>query len=574
MAPGWGESLRPARARSSLPPPFFCRGPDAARPTLGVLVSSSNPPGGPQGPEYLEQGGGAPLDPSRENRPGGRRGRRPALVVGAVLAVALVGGGAWAVSSFLATGSQPAEALPDSTLGYVSIDLDPGGGQKIEAIRTLRKFPAFREQIGLQTDDDVRRRIFEELQQESPCAGLDYADDVEPWLGHRAAVAALDTGADRPTAVAVVQVTDEGAARDGLDKIGACAQGDGGTGYAIDGGWAVIAETDEIARGVVDGAADAPLSDDADFQSWTGEVGDPGVVAMYAAPAAGAYLAENLDGLGSVLGPGAMAGATTGATSALEEFRGAAATVRFHDGALELEVAADSSATASGAYAEDRGDDVLATLPADTAAALGIGFSDGWFRQLAEQLSSYAGGAASTDDFLAMLSEASGLDLPADAETLAGESLAVAVGSGLDPDTLANSSDGSDVPVAIKVKGDAEEIESVLDKVRGRLGSGASALGSDSDGDVVAIGPNPAFRSTVLADGGLGVSDTFTAVVPRAAGASAILFVNFDAGGDWLAKLAGGDQQATENLEPLAGLGISAWQQGEAGHALLRLTTN
>ena len=52
-----------------------------------------------------------------------------------------------------------------------------------------------------------------------------------------------------------------------------------------------------------------------------------------------------------------------------------------------------------------------------------------------------------------------------------------------------------------------------------------------------------------------------------------MLFVNFDAGDNWLAKLAGDDQQVADNLEPLQGLGMSAWQSGDAGHALLPRST-
>ena len=71
----------------------------------------------------------------------------------------MVAGGAWAATSFFATGAQPAEALPDSTIAYFSVDLDPSGGQKIEAIKTLRKFPAFTDKIDLETDDDLRERL-------------------------------------------------------------------------------------------------------------------------------------------------------------------------------------------------------------------------------------------------------------------------------------------------------------------------------------------------------------------------------------------------------------------------------
>ena len=86
------------------------------------------------------------------------------MVLGGLLGVLAVGGGAaWAASSLLDTGDQPAQALPAGTIGYLSVDLDPSGAQKVEAIQTLRKFPAFADQVDLDTDDDLRERLFTEL---------------------------------------------------------------------------------------------------------------------------------------------------------------------------------------------------------------------------------------------------------------------------------------------------------------------------------------------------------------------------------------------------------------------------
>ena len=133
----------------------------------------------PGSPEYLDgssdgqsQVGSAHAgdhDPGNDNR-------KRLIALGAIVAGgAVVAGGAWAATTFFATGAQPAEALPDSTIAYVSVDLDPSGGQKIEAIKMLRKFPAFTDKIDLETDDDIRERMFEELTKSGECEGLDYA---------------------------------------------------------------------------------------------------------------------------------------------------------------------------------------------------------------------------------------------------------------------------------------------------------------------------------------------------------------------------------------------------------------
>jgi hypothetical protein len=569
-------------------------------------VSSNFPPNGPQGgPEYLEQGGGAPIQPAAsEPRTGG--GKKPALIAGGVIAgLVLVGGGIWAATWYFSSGAQPAEALPDTTLGYVSIDLDPSGAQKIEALKTLNKFPAIKEQLDLDATDDIRKRIFDEVQGSGACEDLDYGDDIEPWLGDRAALAAVDAGEDQPSPVFVLQVKDADKAEDGLAKLREC--GGGGAeptgGWAVEGDWALIAESDDIAQQVADDAADSPLTDDDDYQNWTDEVGDVGILNMYAAPGAGDYLAENLGDLENMFGGGSDYATSCSAisedgtedpfcedsygssstetlvpsevTDALKDFKGMAATVRFDDGALELEVAGDPGISQSRLYSTDQGDDAVSTLPEDTAAAIGVGFEEGWFTDLVDQMASYSNGEMSAEELMSDMSQESGLDLPDDAETLAGESVALSVGSDFDPETFFNSGDGSGVPVAAKVKGDSDAIEGVLDKIRGQMsGEETKALESDSSGEMVAIGPDSDYRSAVLGNGNLGDTDVFKDVVREADKASFLMFVNFNAGDDWLSRLAGDDQEAADNLAPLQGFGISAWQEDDAAHAVMRLTTD
>ena len=553
-------------------------------------MTSSMPPEGSQ-PEYLEQGGGAPL--VREQGSGGGGGRRKAVLVGVgVLALAAVGGGVWAATSFLGTGAQPTEALPASTLGYASIDLDPSGGQKIEAIRMLNKFPAFKDEIGLDTDDDIKRKIFDEGEVSAACDGLDYARDIEPWLGDRAAVAAVDLGKEQPVPVAVLQVNDADAAADGLAKVRECAGGDVG-GWTMTGEWAVVAKSEALAEEVAAETDKATLADDETYQKWTDEVGDAGVLNLYAAPAAGDYLADNMDTLGFPFGMAAGAGGSTDGQSQvipehsagpqlpdamledLRNFQGVAATLRFDDGALELESVGDADAMRQSMFATDAGDDVLASLPADTAAAIGVGLQDGWAQSLLDQIGGVLGSGETPDQMVAQAEKWTGLALPEDLETLFGDSTVIAIGNDFDPEAFANSPDGSDVPVGIKVKGDADAIEGVLDKVRNRIGEPMSGpLRSQSEGDVVAIGPNDDYLAEILGDGGLGDSEAFRNVVREAEQAGAIVFVNFDAGGDWLSALAEGDPEAKENLEPLEGLGISSWQDGDTGHGMVRLTTD
>jgi hypothetical protein len=590
---------------STLPPP---PPPPAGPPSGPPSGPPGPPPSGP--PEFLQSGGGDPVPPEPRRSSGLKRGL---LVGGGVVGLGAVAVGAWAAYGFFSTGPQPAEALPAATLGYASIDLDPSGGQKIEALRTLNKFPAFKDKVGINPDDDLRKELFDKIQEGAGCADLDWDDDIEPWLGDRAAVAAVDLGKDEPSPVVVVQVKDADQADAGLDKIKDCGGGD--LGWEVDGDWAVLAETDDIAADVVKATADGSLADDEDFQRWTDEAGDPGVVSLYAGPEAGDYFADHADDLFGLGGLGDVAcgvteGLVPGATSSdddgtddygsyddgygsgcadvdpsasavsddlkeqLRDFQGMAITVRFDDGAVEMESAGDSSVPALTMLSGGGTADVVKSLPADTGAVLGVGFADGWFGDLVDYLAPYVG-SESSDELMSELSDATGLDLPGDAEALAGDSAALVLGSDFDPSTAFASDDGSDVPIALKIQGDADEIQGVLDKLREMAGPDDYVLDSDADGDTVVVGPNADFRKEVLGDGGLGDDDVFKDVIREADDASAIVFVNVNEFEDALQDAMGdGDEEFLDNIKPVSGIGAESWVDDDVAHGIVRITTD
>jgi hypothetical protein len=516
-----------------------------------------------------------------------------------------------------ATGPQPAEALPDSTIGYVSVDLDPSGQQKLEALQALRNFPAFADNVDLAADDDLRLRLFEELQGDGLCPDLDFADDVDPWLGDRFAVAAIDMGgASGPldlgiNAVGVVQIDDAEAAEEGLAALRDCG-GEGDTfGWSVAGDWAVVAETDDIAAEVTEAAADAPLAADDDFQRWTGEAGDPGILTAYVAPEAAELLADvaevfggfesafsgdtclpplgddpfgddpfgddpfSEDPFGGDCDP--FAGPTTGMSDQLaglaDDFAGAALTIRFDDGGLELEAVVGSADVEAASGVDDGGDDVVVTLPEDTAVAFGLGFEDGWFDAIAESADEVLG-EGGLDAFLLMAEEETGLDLPDDLETLVGESAALALGGDADLTGFEEPEPPTDLELALKVEGDADDIGDLVDQVVRTSGddSLATLLGYDADDDFVVAGPSSTYRASVLEDGGLGETDAYQDAVVNGDEAGAVLFVNFDAG-PWLTGLPDLPGEVRDNLTPLRALGLSAWNDDGVGHAVLRVTT-
>ena len=569
-------------------------------------MSEHQPPAGT--PEYLEYGTGAPI-PTEPAPPtagsGGRRSRRGWFIGGGVVALLGVGAGAWAALNFFQQGAQPSEALPASTVAYVSIDLDPSGGQKIDAFRTLNKFPAFKDQVGINSVDDIRRKVGESILEDTNCTNLTYDHDIDPWLGERAAAAAVDLGGDEPDFVVVVQVKDEGKARDAITALNTCDTEEDPAGFVVHDGWAVVAQSQKVADGVVDATNDGTLADDATYQKWTNAVGDAGVVNAYASPDAGRVLGQELGGfLGGTFGedlgtpvPGESSGdsmvepgaapsisnssfhATTadGAgdpfSDALSEFKGGAATLRFTGDGLEFAMAGDGAAPQLSDLTGNTGGQLVQRLPDDTAAAAGITFKPGWLTRRYGAMAGIFGSYTSPDGAYRELSRQTGLDVPDDIETLLGSGVTFSMGRDFDIEAAENSDDGSGLPVAATVKGDPAAIETVLDKLRAKTGDPVF-LGSDSSDDLVAIGPSQEYRQHVLAGGHLGDDDTFRSVVPDAGAASSVFYVNIDSLEPSIRKAAAGDQETVDNVTPVRAVGISTWTDSGVIRFSFKVTTN
>ena len=516
----------------------------------------------------------APAEPPAEPGAGSGKGRkRIALAAsGAVLLAAAAGGGVWAYSAYFGQGDQPSQALPaKGLLAYASLDLDPSGEQKIAAVRTLNKFPGFKDEVDLGSEDDIREKVFELMQEDGICTDLDFGKDIDPWMGDRFGFGLLDLGKDEPAPVAVVQVTDEGAAEKGLEKLAKCEESESGdNGYAVAGGWAILAETDAIADDVVKAAEKGALADDEDFQHWTEAPGDAGIITLYAAPAAGEALYEEFAKTGE---------APASTKKYFTEFTGAGGAVRFSGGSVEAEFVAGQGDEELTKLVNENGATAAASLPTTTAAALGLGLTEGWLDKVLDlygpELEKEAG--MSVDDLEKELEAQTGLT-KGDLETLFGESLAIAVDAGFEADAFLEG-DFANMPVGIKIKGDTAEIEKVLGKVRAKLaelGAPDDFLQTATAGDYVVIGVSKDYVAKLEKEDGLSGSDLYGKVVPSDE-ASSVFFLNFDAGDHWLDALLkdlDAPDEVTDNVEPLQGFGVSSWVEGEEGHSLLTLTTD
>ena len=538
----------------------------------------------PGNPEYLDGSGPGGSAHAVDHEPGNDN-RKRLIALGVIVAGgAVVAGGAWAATSFFATGSQPAEVLPESTVAYFSVDLDPSGGQKIEAIKTLRKFPAFTDKINLETDDDLRERLFEEIVKSGECEGLDYAEDVKPWVGSRAAMAAVDLGEDEPAAVGVVQVSDAGKAEDGMAKLVETCGGagsdatEGAGGWVVDGDWMVIAETEEIAQQVVDAADGASLAGDASFDQWTSEAGDEGFMSVYVAKAAAQYL-DDAAGMGAMLGGMPSEGGDEvpdQLQQMIDEFDGAAATVRFDDGAVEVEYAMSNYQKDLTALIDsETGVDMVAGLPDDTLAAFGFSLQEGWGEAMLDYLRSTLSASDGTDidEEIAQFEDETGLAIPEDLETLLGEGMTVSVGSGIDPDAITNGGPG-EIPAGIRIKGDTDEIQAVLDKIAAQSPPEMAEYMKVTDaGDYAVMALQDDYRGKLESGGDLGGTDDYAKVV-ESDDAQSVFFINFDADDDWLVRLTEDMPEVSDNVAPLSAFGVSGWVDGDVVHGMFKLTTD
>src|SRR3954470_21680397 len=107
-----------------------------------------------------------------------------AIGVSAVLVAGI--GTAVAVGSAIGGGQQPEDVLPKSAIAMAKIDLAPTLGQRKAVYDLSRKFDKVEVKSVSTLKDDLLAAFFE-----SSGTDLNYNNDIKPWLGDRAGVAAV-----------------------------------------------------------------------------------------------------------------------------------------------------------------------------------------------------------------------------------------------------------------------------------------------------------------------------------------------------------------------------------------------
>jgi Protein of unknown function (DUF3352) len=496
-----------------------------------------------------------------------RGGRGKLIAVGAgVLAVAGIGvGAAYAAGALGGGGSQPDKLVPATAVGYVSVDLDPSLGQKVDALRFLRKFPSARASLG--STDDIRKWFFDQATKDDPkLSALTYDHDVKPWIGDRFAVAALPGAAGHsPSALVVLQVTDEGKAKAGLAKLMA-EPGDGVC--SVSAGYAVCAENQADLMSAKAASARHSLADDPSFKADVASVGKRGIALAWGnldkvsslVPAGGSMLggpfgvAGGIGGLGvGDLGSGGPVGRVV-------------VSLRFDGTSLEL---TGSTRGATSVVKPGSPGTGVERLPDQTLAAIGGSLDktaiDQAYARIRSQLGS--GGAGSLVDGMDQQLAQLGFRLPRDLDAVLGTKFSVAFG-GMGADGMPK--------VGLTSNAGAVGAGKVLDRLSTQLGRYGAPFelhhAAADHGYAAAL--NESYARQLAAGGHLGDQKSFRAVVPDAGSAQAVLYVDIaglvDSG---MAGAFGAGGPVDPNVKALGALGLTGTTSGGTSTFRMTLTT-
>jgi len=194
-----------------------------------------------------------------------QRRRRGALstVLGvgvSLTAVVVAGGAVLAYNALSGGGPQPDRYAPASTFAYVKLDLDPSAGEKIAAYRFLKKFPSDLSDK-LNSADSLKDDLLGAVLPQS----VRYETDFKPWVGDRVAVAGYLDDANKPQAVAILQIKNAGKARTELAKLRRQLSSiplplTPSFGYVLKSDYAIVGSSQHAAQEAVDLAKQGDIS--------------------------------------------------------------------------------------------------------------------------------------------------------------------------------------------------------------------------------------------------------------------------------------------------------------------------
>ncbi|MFB4281085.1 DUF3352 domain-containing protein [Nonomuraea sp. MTCD27] len=489
-----------------------------------------------QGPD-----GFGPAEPAKKGR------KSWIIAIAAALAVVVLGGGAvWAVGAFGGGGTQPNDVLPANSIAYARLDLDPAANQKLALFQLARKFTVTKDTF---SGEDPRKALFDTINEQDPDSKIDFAKDVDPWLGSRIGFAAVPSGKEEPDFAVAVQVKDQEQAKAGIAKL---MDGDK-YGIAFREDYALLTATQALADKYAQ--AEGSLADNAEFSEDMGAVGEQGVLSFWA----------DMGGLLEL----AKKEIPADQAATLDQVKDArfAGALRFDSAYVELAgvVRGAKGMTPEGDLPKAN----LGTLPATTAGALSIsGMDQIVTKQWAEiEKQATAAGSAEISQLLQQAKTQFGLELPADLATIFGKNFTVAVDSeGLDSDQIKGG---------VRIATDPAKAQAILDKIQRAMtqsGQPAPQIAKVSGDGVFTVATTDEYAKKLAEEGTLADSETFQTAIPNAADVNYALFVDLDKVENLYLKSMEGDDKA--NAQVLRAVGLSGTQTDSEATFSLRLLFN
>jgi hypothetical protein len=272
---------------------------DASGGLSGELLSGGPGFSGSSGGNMLASGPGDMLASGSVERP---RRNLAAIVVSLIAVLAVIGGGVAYVGyhKLASSGAQPDQWAPASSIAYVKIDLDPAASEKIAALRFEQKFP---DAPHVTSADQLKDALLTEAF-DRPSSDIDYATDIEPWLGDRVAVAVYPDANGKAQPVGILQVKDAGQAQTGLTKlIHTLSDSTSTPGFEIEGDYAVVGPSQAAVDAAVAAARTSAITASNQYASDVATLGGDRIVTAWADLGA---LAKYASKSGALTGAGSL----------------------------------------------------------------------------------------------------------------------------------------------------------------------------------------------------------------------------------------------------------------------------
>lgn len=464
-----------------------------------------------------------------------------ALAASGIVASLLVGGGAFAYTTFLGDGAQPQDVMPKDMVAFVRVDLDPSASQKIAALKLLRRIPDFEKGTGITSDTaDLRKVVVSAMFDD---CDIDFAKDVEPWLGQRVG---FGLHGDGKSSLLAMQIEDEDEAREGIAQFDDCA-GTEKSGVAFRDGYALVTDTQKVAERLAKEVDEGTLAESRDFQASMKTLGDAGIASAWIDPQGFVKALAASEDADDIDLPDDFA-----LSDSFADVGPAVVALRVADGALELRGTVDGAGSGPGTLDP-------AKLPAGAVGAVGWSVPREVIDtdQNRDLVHTALIGFGMTDDDIAGFNDYFGLNVIEDLITLYTSDPVITVGNrGLADIAQLEEGDLSSFDIAVTMRGDSETAALARRILRIAQDMGVH-LEYSSSGGIVRLASS---KSALNAPSGLDTSPAFRSVLPDRKDLSTLVFLDVDA---WTEAAQSWDENAMDtfvrNAGPVRAFGGGAW---------------